>query len=116
VVPSLGRLADAWHLRVMADRVVSHAFSKASTLSMSSALAAYWAEALRGPSTYSDFYGDETPLVKMHDGNGEHDEMDRRAIACLADVELAEERGLHKCCTTTSQGQPRQRCRLLPVR
>jgi hypothetical protein len=25
--------------------------------------------------------GDETTVVKMHSGNGEHDEMDRRAIA-----------------------------------
>jgi hypothetical protein len=42
---------------------------------------------------YSDSYGDETTVVKMHSGNGEHDEMDRRAIACLdlalADVGLA---------------------------
>jgi TrkA-C domain len=41
----------------------------------------------------SDSYGDETTVVKMHSGNGEHDEMDRRAIACfdqaLADVGLA---------------------------
>jgi hemoglobin len=42
---------------------------------------------------YSDSYGDETTVVKMHSGKGEHDEMDRRAIACfdlaLADVGLA---------------------------
>ena len=48
--------------------------------------------------TYSDSYGDETTVVKMHSGNGEHDEMDRRAIACfdqaLADVGLADDGGL----------------------
>ena len=44
---------------------------------------------------YSDSYGDETHVVKMHSGNGEHDEMDRRAIACfdqaVVDVGLAAE-------------------------
>ena len=56
-------------------------------------LAAYWAEALGGPTTYSDRYGDETSVVRIHSGNGVHEEMDRRAIACfdgaLDDVGLA---------------------------
>ena len=42
--------------------------------------------------TFSTEYGDETSVVRMHSGNGSHDEMDRRAIACfdqaLADVGL----------------------------
>ena len=47
-------------------------------------LAAYWAEALGGPSSYTERYGDETTVVQMHDGNGgPHDEMDQRAIACF---------------------------------
>ena len=50
--------------------------------------------ALGGPRTYSESYGDETSVVRMHSGNGEHDEMDRRAVACfdqaLADVGLAD--------------------------
>jgi hemoglobin len=90
----LRRLADAWHRRVMADEVVSHAFSHGFHPQHVERLAAYWAEALGGPSMYSESYGDETTVVKMHSGNGEHDEMDRRAIACfdqaLADVGLAE--------------------------
>ena len=89
----LRRLADAWHRRVMADEVVGHAFSHGFHPQHVERLAAYWAEALGGPSAYSDSYGDETTVVKMHSGNGEHDEMDRRAIACfdqaLADVGLA---------------------------
>jgi hemoglobin len=89
----LRRLADAWHRRVMADDVVGHAFSHGFHPQHVERLAAYWAEALGGPATYSDSYGDETSVVKMHSGNGEHDEMDRRAIACfdqaLADVGLA---------------------------
>jgi len=46
-------------------------------------LAAYWAEALGGPPTYSTQYGDETSVVRIHSGNGPHEEMDERAIACF---------------------------------
>jgi hemoglobin len=79
----LTRLAEAWHVRVMADEVVAHAFSHGFHPEHSERLAAYWAEALGGPTTYSDSYGDETSVVRMHSGNGEHTEMDRRAIACF---------------------------------
>jgi hemoglobin len=96
----LRRLAGAWHRRVMADDVVGHAFSHGFHPKHVERLAAYWAEALGGPSTYSDSYGDETSVVKMHSGNGEHDEMDRRAIACfdqaLADVGLADDGALRQ--------------------
>jgi hemoglobin len=89
----LRRLALAWHERVMADEVVAHAFSHGFHPQHTERLAAYWAEALGGPAAYSNSYGDETSVVKIHSGNGEHDEMNRRAIACfdqaLADVGLA---------------------------
>jgi len=78
----------------MADDVVSHAFSHGFHPQHVERLAAYWGEALGGPSTYSELHGDETTVVKMHSGNGEHEEMDRRAIDCfdqaLADVGLAD--------------------------
>ena len=83
----------AWHARVIADEVVSHAFSHGFHPEHTVRLAAYWAEALGGPTEYSDVYGDETSVVRTHSGNGTHEEMDRRAIACfdqaLADVGLA---------------------------
>lgn len=79
----LRRLAAAWHQRVMADELVSHAFSHGFHPDHIERLAAYWAEALGGPAAYSAKYGDETAVVKMHSGNGEHHEMDRRAIACF---------------------------------
>lgn len=86
------RLAEAWHRRVMADEIVSHAFSHGLHPRHCERLAAYWAEALGGPTIYSNAYGDETSVVRIHSGNGSHEEMDRRAIACfdqaLADVEL----------------------------
>jgi hemoglobin len=76
----------------MADDVVAHAFSHGFHPPHVERLAAYWVEALGGPTMYSDSNGDETTVVKMHSGNGKHDEMNRRAIACfdlaLADVGL----------------------------
>jgi hemoglobin len=93
------RLAHAWHERVMADEVVSHAFSHGFRSDHSERLAAYWGEALGGPVAYSGMYGDETYVVRLHSGNGPHEEMDRRAIACfdeaLVDIGLAEGDGLY---------------------
>ena len=92
-IGGLRRLAEAWHTRVMADEEVSHAFSHGYRPDHSERLAAYWAETLGGPPLYSDAYGDETSVVRIHSGNGAHEEMDRRAIACfdqaLADIGLA---------------------------
>jgi hemoglobin len=79
----LRRLAEAWHARVMADEIVSHAFSHGFHPQHTERLAAYWTEALGGPSAYSDAFGDESSVVRMHSGNGIHEEMDRRAIACF---------------------------------
>lgn len=76
-------LAGAWHARVMADEVVGHAFSHGFHPQHTERLAAYWAEALGGPTRYSEAYGDETSVVRLHSGNGPHEEMDRRAIACF---------------------------------
>lgn len=94
------RLAHAWHLRVMADEVVAHAFSHGFHPEHTERLAAYWAEALGGPSLYSGTYGDETSVVKTHSGNGKHDEMNRRAIACfdqaLEDAGLAGDRTMRQ--------------------
>jgi hemoglobin len=77
---------------VLDDEVVSHAFSHGFHPEHTERLAAYWAEALGGPPNYSAAYGDETAVVRIHSGEGEHEEMDRRAIACfdaaLGDVGL----------------------------
>ena len=70
----------------MADEVVSHAFSHGFHPEHTARLAAYWAEALGGPTMFSDSYGDESSVVRIHSGNGPHKEMDRRAIACFAEA------------------------------
>lgn len=94
------RLAKAWHRRVLEDEVVAHAFSHGFSPEHVERLAAYWAEALGGPSAYSGSYGDETSVVRIHSGNGEHEEMDRRAIACfdqaLVDAGLAKDGALRQ--------------------
>jgi hemoglobin len=99
-IAGLRRLAGAWHRRVMGDEVVAHAFSHGFHTDHVERLAAYWAEALGGPAAYTGSYGDETTVVKMHSGNGEHHEMDRRAIACfdqaLADVGLTTDETLRQ--------------------
>ena len=92
------KLAAAWHARVMADEVVSHAFSHGFHPEHTERLAAYWTEALGGPPAYSQAYGDETSVVRIHSGNGMHQKMDRRAIDCfdqaLVDVGLANDERL----------------------
>jgi len=94
------KLAGAWHTRVLEDEVVSHAFSHGYHPQHTERLAAYWAEALGGPSTYSEEYGNETSVVRTHSGNGPHEEMDQRAIACfdqaLEDVGLARDERLRQ--------------------
>ncbi len=112
------RLAEAWHERVMADEVVAHAFSHGFHPQHTERLAAYWVEALGGPSLYADAYGDETAVVRLHSGNGLHEEMDRRAVECfdeaLADVGLTADARLcqvlhdyFRWATTTMSRYPR---------
>jgi hemoglobin len=94
------RLAHAWHTRVLNDEVVGHAFSHGFHPQHTERLASYWEEALGGPAAYSELHGDETMVVRMHSGNGEHGEMDRRAIECfdqaLIDAGLARDERLRQ--------------------
>ncbi|WP_067621304.1 group II truncated hemoglobin [Alicyclobacillus acidiphilus] len=94
------RLAAAWHARVLEDEVVSHAFSHGYHPEHTERLAAYWGEALGGPMRYTEEYGSETFVVRLHSGKGPHEDMDRRAIACfdqaLVDVGLATDEQLRK--------------------
>ena len=77
------RLARAWHARVLADEVVAHAFSHGFHPQHTERLAAYWAEAWGGPALYSGQLGSHSEVVRAHSGNGPHEEMDSRAIACF---------------------------------
>ena len=69
----LRHLAEAWHVRVMADEVVAHAFSHGFRPDHTERLASYWAEALGGPASYTQRYGDESfvlALVRRKAGEG----------------------------------------------
>ena len=81
--PALLALARAWHVRCLADPVVSHAFSHGHHPEHAQRLAAYWAEALGGPADYTRSIGDESTVLRLHAGNGEHVEMDDRARTCF---------------------------------
>jgi hemoglobin len=79
-------LAHAWHARCLADPIMSHPFSHSIHPQHSERLAAYWAEALGGPTDYTGSMGNESSVVRMHSGNGEHLEMDERAEICFAEA------------------------------
>ena len=78
------KLAHAWHARCLADPVVSHAFSHGFHPQHTERLAAYWAEALGGPSNYTTSLGSESEVTRIHSGNGDHLEMDEQAQICFA--------------------------------
>jgi hemoglobin len=89
-------LARAWHERCLADPIMAHPFSHPGQHPQHlERLAAYWGEALGGPTAYTDSMGDETGVLRLHAGNGEHLEMDRLAVACfdvaLTDVGISED-------------------------
>ena len=96
----LQALARAWHDRVMLDEVVSHAFAHGFREEHTERLAAYWGQALGGPAEFTRYCGDETGVVREHSGNGPHDEMNARAIACfdqaLTDVGIGEDDPLRR--------------------
>jgi hemoglobin len=97
-MPAVLALARAWHARCMADPVVSHAFSHGMHPQHSERLAAYWAQALGGPAEYTGSIADESFVIRLHSGNGEHREMDERAQRCFAmaieDAGIAEDEAL----------------------
>jgi hemoglobin len=88
-------LAEAWHRRCLADPVAAHPFEHPGHPQHLERLAAYWGEALGGPDDYTRSMADHSHVLRMHSGNGEHEELDERAIACfqaaLADSGLADD-------------------------
>lgn len=85
-------LAEAWHRRCLDDPVVAHAFHAGTHPQHTERLAAYWAEQLGGPAAYSGGMGDHASVVRVHSGNGPHEQMDGRAVAAfvaaLDDVDI----------------------------
>jgi hemoglobin len=116
---ALLRLSYAWHRRCMADPVASHPFSHPGQHPQhSERLAAYWAEAFGGPTNFTDTMADESSVVRMHVGNGEHHELNEICIALFAkaveDAEMPEDTreplvAYFRWATEEMMGEPRSK-------
>jgi hemoglobin len=77
-------LAEAHHARCLADPELSHPFSHGDLRpDHVERLAAYWGEVLGGPPAYSERYGDESAVLRLHAGNGPMDDLGDRFVACF---------------------------------
>lgn len=83
---AMRRLASAWHDRAVPAPIVGHAFEHGFRHDHVERLAAYLAEALGGPAVYSEQYGGESDVVRLHSGNGAHHDMDDEAITLFNDA------------------------------
>ena len=77
-------LAQAHHRRCLADPELNHPFSHPDQHPAHvERLAAYWAEVLGGPPSYSARCGTETSVLRMHAGNGDMSDLGRRFVECF---------------------------------
>src|SRR5579862_3719757 len=76
-------LAEAWHRRCLADPILAHPFEGGIHPEHTQRLAAYWSEQLGGPGSYSNSLGSYSHVVRLHSGNGPHEQMDGRAVAAF---------------------------------
>lgn len=85
-------LCRRWHELCLADPVAAHPFEHPMHPQHDERLAAYFAEATGGPKLYTGGYGNESSMLRLHAGNGEHRELDERCLAlfdqALTDVGL----------------------------
>ena len=82
--PAFLALARAHHARCLADPELNHPFSHEDQHPRHvERLAAYWAEVLGGPPTYSETCGDESGVLTMHAGNGDMSDLGERFVACF---------------------------------
>lgn len=79
-------LCKAWHTRLRQDPLAWHPFEHGTHPHHDERLAAYLSEAFGGPPLYTAGYGNESGMVQIHSGHGEHLELDE---ACLGAFELA---------------------------
>ena len=78
------RLARAHHERCLADPVLNHPFSHPGHPQHVERLAAYWAEVLGGPPTFSTTCGaGQTAMLTIHAHNGADHDLGERFLACF---------------------------------
>ena len=77
-------LARAHHARCLADPELNHPFSHADQHPEHvERLAAYWAEVMGGPPTFSQKCGDESAVLMLHCGNGDMGDLGERFLDCF---------------------------------
>jgi hemoglobin len=91
-MPAFVALAAAHHERCLADPELEHAFSHGGKHDHLDRLAAYWAEVLGGPPTYSREYGGHSAMVDLHAGEGIGADWSLRFVDCF--VAAADDAGL----------------------
>jgi hemoglobin len=80
-------LARAHHARCLADPELNHPFSHGDQHPQHvERLAAYWAEVLGGPASFSDTCGDESHVLALHCGNGEMGDLPERFYRCFVEA------------------------------
>lgn len=91
--PAFLALARAHHARCLADPELNHPFSHPNQHPQHvERLAAYWAEGMGGPPTYSHSCGTQSELLHLHSGNGDMAHLGRRVVVCF--VPAADDAGL----------------------
>jgi hemoglobin len=100
--PAFLALAAAHHARCLADPELNHPFSHAGQHPQHvERLAAYWAEVLGGPPTYSRACADQSHVLTLHAGNGDMDDLAERFIRCfdgaMDDAGLPDDRDFRDC-------------------
>lgn len=82
--PAFLALAAAHHARCLADPELNHPFSHPDQHPQHvERLAAYWAEVLGGPPSYSQACGDQSGVLRMHAGNGDMGDLGERFVRCF---------------------------------
>ncbi len=82
--PAFLALTRAHHARCLADPELNHPFSHADLdPDHIERLAAYLAEVMGGPTTFSDVYADQSAMLRMHAGNGDMTDLGRRFVDCF---------------------------------
>jgi len=76
-------LAEAWHRRCLTDPILAHPFEGGVHPHHTERLAAYWSEQLGGPAAYTESVSDYSNVVRLHSGDGLHEQMDGRAVAAF---------------------------------
>ena len=78
-------LAAAHHRRCLADPVLNHPFSHPGHPQHVDRLAAYWAEVLGGPATFSSECDGHGGMLGIHAHNGMGDDFGERFVRCFVE-------------------------------